>query len=353
MFKKLCAAVAFNCLLIAVSAQKPYKTEISANLISEGQCNLSNNKTNWINLLEIGIETSVEKNVTLVTNLISIQNTRIQKCRKEEGVCNDRQMFSNIEEDNQELSLFAFGPEWRVTDRLTTFAGVRNVNLDYFTSPLTSLFTGSSQGIYPTLSENWELLSNYPLSAICLHAEWNFSGNWEIKNSFYNGVASANLTGSFRFRPGRDGVFNITQLGYVEPEDSCRPLGQYYLGIAYGNAPNKEGGNKHSRTSYYGLIEQPLVGRIGLLLEGSWVSTSQPCHAYYAAGLVFSDLLKKGAVFGVMANRALFEEGQETDVEITYSLPIGKHITVQPSMHFIRTCSSSNTVGLLRISVNL
>lgn len=352
MIKKLCVAVLANCLAFNVLAQGLRQTEVTVDLTSEGQINLSNNKANWINLLEVGIETPLGKNFRLISHLLSVQNTRMQK-GKEGRICNDLQIFSNIEEENCELSFFAFGPEWNITENFRTFLGIRNVNRDYFNSPLTSLFSGSSQGIYPTLSENWGLLSNYPLSALCLHLEWNLTGNWELKNSFYNGVASTKLTKSFRFRPGRDGIFNITQLGYAEPKNSNRPLGQYYIGMTYGNTPEEEGAGKHSYTSYYGLIEQPLIGGLGLLLEGSWASTSQSCHAYYAGGLVYTDFLKENTDLGVMINRALFRKGRETDVEVTCSIPVSKHMKVQPCVHFIHTTGSSHTVGMLRVNISL
>lgn len=340
-----------SCLLTDGVAQELRKTEVTVCLTSEGQYNMTCNKANWINLLEVGITVPVEKKLTLMSDLISVQNTRLQQGK--DCVCEDLQVFSNIEDENREFGVFSLGPMWDITDNFRMFMGVRNVNLDYFTSSMTSVFTGSSEGIYPTISENWGELSNYPLSAMCLHMEWNFTGNWEIKNSFYNGIASYKLTKVFRFRPKKDGIFNIVQLGYAEPEDSKRWLGEYYVGFAYGNVPDEEG-KKDKRNTVYGLIEQPFIRKnIGLLLEGSFAPKSQPCHLYFAIGVVWNDLWKEDSQLGVILNRALYKQGRETDVELTYSLPVTRHITVQPSMHFIRTNKATNNVGMLRVICSL
>lgn len=353
MKNRLYIAIWANCLLsVTITAQEAYKTEVTVVLTSEGQYNTTNHKANWVNLLEVSTETNLGGNLTLIGDLISVQNTRDQKDKG--SVCSDLQTFSNIEEDSHEISIFALGPSWAVTERFNLFLGVRNINMDYFSSPLTSLFTGSSQGIYPTISCNWNLAANYPLAGMCLHLEWTPFGNWEFKNSFYNGVSSNKFTEVFRFRPQRDGVFNMTQFGYAEPEDGKCWLGKYYAGFSYGNAPYEEGGKKDSRTSVYGLIEQPFIARdLGLLLEGGWASGSQTCHHYFGTGAIYSNLFKKGADFGVMVNRAIFEDGRETDVELTYSIPLTKHTTVQPGMHLVRTSGTSNRIGVIRLCISL
>lgn len=339
------------CLMhTAIVAQKPFHTEVAIELTTEGQYNFHNQKANWVSLLEVGVETRLTNRTSLIGSIISIQNTRLQQGK--EGVGNDLQAFSNIESQNLELSLFALGIQWDVTDRLTLFGGLQNVSINYFTSTLTSLFSGSSQGIFPTISTNLKTMANYPLSTLSLHATWNPVGNWQLKNSFYNGIASHKITESFRFRPHRDGIFNITQIGYIQPEIGTWWLGAYYLGFTFSNAPNEEG-EKKSQTSLYGLMEQPLTKNFGLLLEGGKSFQSQECHTYFGAGVVYANLLKEEAALGLMLTRSLYENGRESCVEVTYSLPINKHITVQPCMHFIRTTGKSSQVGLIRMYVSL
>lgn len=350
MMKRLYIAVLMNCLALAVASQEARKVNAMVNLTSEGQYNMTNDKTNWINLLEINIEASLRENITWISDLISVQNTRMQKNKG--GICEDLQVFSNIEDENRMLGLFTFGPVWDIRNNFSLFLGVRNVNLDYFTSPMTSVFTGSSQGIYPTISENWGDMANYPLSAMCLHLEWRFSNNWELKNSFYNGVASYNLTDVFRFRPKRGGIFNMIQLGYAEPEGSHSRLGEYYIGLAYGYTPDEKG-KKKSKTSFFSLIEQSLTQNTGLLLEGGFAPDAETCDAYFGVGLIRSDFFREDDNLGVMVNRALFKEGRETDIEVTYSVPVNRHITLQPCLHFIHTTGASSQVAMMRVNISL
>lgn len=344
-------ATVAHCLAITAAAQEVQKTEVTVSLTSEGGYNMTNRKANWVNLLEVGIGTPLGKDFILTANLIAIHNTRSQ--REKEGISKDLQVFSNIEDENRALSLFSFGPTWQPSTYFKAFLGVRNVNLDYFTSPMTAVFTGSSQGIYPTLSENWSLLANYPLSAMCMHLEWLLINNLHLKTSLYNGLASHEMTEVFRFRPKRDGIFYMAQLGYVEPSYSERQLGEYYIGVAYGNASDGERKIKNQRT-VYGLVEQPLVGeKLGLLLEGSMAPKSQACHLYAGVGIVSGNLFKEEDSMGVMINRAIYAEGRETDIELTYCIPVTKYLTIQPCIHFIRTSGKSNQIGMLRLNISL
>lgn len=333
-----------------MAQEHPYAKAI-VNLTSEGQYNLTNNKANFVNLLEVGINANLGHKFTFTGNFITVQNTRSKQGKGR--ISDDFQVFSNIEEDNHKLSLFTFGPTWKVTDNLNLFIGVRNVNLDYFASPLTSVFTGSSQGIYPTISGNWEKMANYPMSAMCFHADWDFTENWNLRNSLYNGTATLEIQEVFRFIPTKNGIFNITQLGYTYPGEDKQWLGEYYIGFTYGNAPNQEN-VKTNQYSAFGLIEQPLVkDKLGLLLEYGWSPKSQTCRSYLGAAFVFTNFGKENADLGVMINRAAYKEGKETDIEITYSIPISQHITIQPCMHFIQTNKKQNTIGLVRLNICL
>ena len=83
-----------------------------------------------------------------------------------ERIINDLQTFSNIEEDNLPCAIAVLGYT-RLVGNVTLFAGIRNLNEDYFTTPCMSLFTNSSCGIFPTLSANYPI-ANYPLAALCL-----------------------------------------------------------------------------------------------------------------------------------------------------------------------------------------
>ena len=57
------------------------------------------------------------------------------------------------------LAVLGYMHEWKEAH---LFVGVRNVNEDFFTSDVTSLFTNGSCGIFPTIAASYPI-ANFPL----------------------------------------------------------------------------------------------------------------------------------------------------------------------------------------------
>jgi porin len=171
--------------LYAVAQDKKPLIESASSLISECEWNMENDKTNLVTQLNVAMWGHLWHGAEWQTNLISTHNMRLSR-GKDWSVADDNQVFSNIMLDSQlPLALSVFGITQNISERFSVFLGVRNLNVDYFTSPCTALFTNSSDGIFPTLADNWHL-ANYPTSAMCLHLEWNPSPKLTWKNSLYN-----------------------------------------------------------------------------------------------------------------------------------------------------------------------
>ncbi len=348
--KKLVLIASLFLSVCAYGQNDDEKTVLSAALTTEGQWNTNNGQANWVNLLDVGLEQKLWKGATFHGSVLAAYNLRADNGRSW-SVADDLQGFSNILLDDQlPLSLFQFSIDQQITDNFMLSFGVRNLNTDFFCSPMTALFTGSSSGIYPTVAANWNV-GNYPASALTLFWQWELAKNFYWKNAFQNGQASTSIDESFRFRPGRDGIVNVTELSYIAPEDNESLLGEYHLGAIYGNR-NAEA-VKDDNFALYGLIEQPLLKgdrTLGLLLQGSYASkNNSAAYCYWGAGAVAGNLFVEGDNFGVLVNRALYtEDGRETAVELTYSVPVTKHISIQPAFTFIRTNGESNNVAVLR-----
>lgn len=101
------------------------------------------------------------------------------------GIDGSRQGFSNIDEDNTTLAPAVAGLTFTSGGSML-FAGIRNMNEDYFTSHFMSLFTNSSCGIFPTISANYRI-ANYPLASMGIHLERKIR-ELTIMASVYNGV---------------------------------------------------------------------------------------------------------------------------------------------------------------------
>lgn len=309
--------------------------------------NINNGKTNWVNLLEAGSDIPLWNSMTATISILANQNTRIGN-NKSWSIADDMQSFSNIQTDKQiPIAPAIIG----ITDEISTlkmFLGVRNMNSDYFASPLTGLFTNSSHGIYPTIADNFNV-GNYPVTSLCFHAEWNITKEITLKNSLYNGEASYKWDEAFRFRPSRDGIINITEIAYSST-DSSSYSGEYHLGGVYGS--------KNSNYSIFALVEQPIiigVKPISLLFQGGFAPKKKNDTYYYmGTGIVMRNILKRDDAIGISANRSLYTEGKnENCMELTYSIPINNHIEIQPSAHFIHSNGDNYTVALLRATFSL
>ncbi len=239
------------------------------------------------------------------------------------------------------------------------FAGLRNVDCDYFTTSYTSLFTGSSYGNFPILSMNHPL-ATFPLSAMGVHAEYSPTGNIVIKESLYNGVASDRFDRQFRVRPGDDGFFNIGSVTYTASvnEDECFSPASYMLIYSVASLP-EDGNRQQMHYTILCNIEQPVASicdnaRLGVLLQGGWNPTpgEEACRGYVAAGIISE--FRNGMTAGIAANRAFTLEGDESDLEFTFNYPLLRYFTLTPSLHCIFTEGRScNVVGMLRLSMTL
>lgn len=131
------------CLIIAAAAYgccRATAQDISAQLTAEMQADAGGH-TNVSSLLRIDFMQPLCKGVRLDMAVISIARTRSG------DIDGSRQGFSNIDEDNTTLAPAVAGLTFTSGGSML-FAGIRNMNEDYFTSHFMSLFTNSSCGIF-------------------------------------------------------------------------------------------------------------------------------------------------------------------------------------------------------------
>lgn len=316
---------------------------------TEGLWNISQGKTGWCNLLEAELGVGLWNNGALELAAISTYNLNTP-------VADDLQAFSCIDAGaDKAFRLTQAGISHDFGGRLLLFGGLRNIDMDHFTTPFTALFTNASHGNFPILSANFPL-ATYPLSALCLHAELRPWRGFVLRESVYNGVASDRLDRQFRFCPQSDGVFNIGSLSYhLGDEEHHR--GHYTLGYALGTSPDEE---EQERLTYnyalWALVEQPFVhfGNhhfAAMLQGGASPATRSACRGYAGVGVIFEQFGDKAWKAGAVVNRALYADGRETDVELTGSFSPCSFLTLQPAVHFITTTGHYTTAAQLRLIV--
>jgi porin len=346
MIKRLLLMILFLSIpyyIMSQERQDKREIEATALITTEADWNVINGRANMLSQLNLGLNIPLWKGATLETNILAVRNLRLERGQSQH-IATDRQVFSNIQLDEQlPPTLSVWGISQQVGSHLMIFAGVRNMNVDYFTSEYGSLFTNSSDGMYPTLADNWQL-ANYPEAALCLHFEWHINNNMTLRHSLYNGKTSKHLGGLLRFAPQSDGIVDIAELDLKE---------HYRLGMLNGWQPTNGEQQKRHITSLFSTVEQPLYQKnieIGLLFEaGCAFGDDANTSAYLGAGIIAKHLLRKNDQAGIQIHHAIYtDNSHETDIEVTYRTSLTKHLYLQPAIHFIRTSSCYESIGLLR-----
>lgn len=338
-YRLLILILSFN---LYIHAQGESCVNWGISVVSEGQWNTSNGKTGWMNMLQGDFGVELWEGSLFDISTLSTYGVG-------NPVCDDRQGMSNIDADNRAFRLFHAGlSQTFLNNRLTLFVGLKAADEDYFNTDMTSLFTGSSYGGNPICTEVHGI-SVYPEAALAFHVTYEYNG-WTLRESLYNGAPSDRLDEQFRFRPGRDGVFNIGSVMYSDESEEGFLPSTYTLGYAFSS---KQVGEKE-HFGLWGGMEQSLCrlgeAKLNLIAQGgTQVSKDAFCKGYWAGALVAENVTKWGAQVGFSVNRCYWIDGHETDVELTFTCPLGAGFSVQPAFHAIRTYGQSNCVGLLRL----
>lgn len=319
----------------------------SAALHTEGQWNMSGGATGWANLLEIGADMELWDDGGLEVAAISSYCAATP-------VADDVQGYSNLDAgEDKAFRLVKAGVGHTFDDRLYLFAGLRSMDEDYFSTPVTSFFTGSSYGNFPVLSMEYSQ-PTFPMSALALHLEYSPDDKWKFKESLYNGIASDALGRQFRFCPASDGVLNIGSVSYL-PDGGDEEASVYELGYMLDSGGDRAG----VRSSYWANVEQLVatVGdmRLSVLAQGGWhPGGSVECRGYVAGAVLATGVSEMDLSMGLSANRVFCPLGDdETDVELSVICPVWKYLSLQPAIHCIVANGNCDVVGLLRVTFEI
>lgn len=322
--------IILGCLQVSFSHAQWFSGEYT----TEVQWDLKKH-TNWLNHLRLDLAIPLwEGKGTLEAATLHVARTR-------EEIIDDWQGHSNIEEDNMLAALAVLGymHEWKEAH---LFVGVRNVNEDFFTSDVTSLFTNGSCGIFPTIAASYPI-ANFPLSGLTVYFDVGKDG-WVLRNSLYNGVGYngwKHHDNPFRLRPKTDGIFNISQLEYTHPK------GRYYAGVAIHTrqfAIDEEGEQVPAEeASTKTTCAWWVYGEQTLWTDGEhrWSEMAQysentshdnGCYRYAEIGSIYEDDHNE---WGVSGQYARFHQGTERSLEVTWKRQFNKHLALQPSFQYI------------------
>lgn len=326
--------------------------------ITEGQWNMKSGSANWTNLLSASAELSTWHGGSLEMAALATGHLK-------EGVVDDMQDFSNINAQMRGFRLTHLGIGQQIADKLYVFAGLREVDEDYFNTDGAGIFTGSSYGCVPQAGENFAV-GVYPDAALGLHLEYTPSDAWTIRESFYNGTASDRLDRQFRFCPSSDGFVNLGSVSYSPTcskylDDNGEVASgfltpTYVIGYVAGwqyDEARQNGG------ALWASIDQPLtrIGRICLNLfatGGMRIGQIDAARGHWAAALMLGNVTRQGGTLAMGVSQAHYADNiKETDFETTFEYPLLSWLSLQPALHVIRTDGTTNVVGNLRLAISL
>lgn len=330
------------------------KVEWGAELTSELQFTHTGD-CNFANLLRLNASVTLGR--TLSADVASISTYMTSK----ESIGGDLQVFSNLDAGTIPFALSVCGLNWEIDESNSLFAGVRNMNEDYFTSPVTSLFGNSSCGIFPTISYNYPI-ANYPVASVGMHYKYNKvidtadKGGQKaltVQASLYNGVGYNKFFGResvFRFCPKDDGLYGVAQIDYQHRGSS------YFLGACghYGRVEEDEGYRYNLGTTVWTYAEQQITERLHLMACYSHAFLSESfCTDFVGIGGKYSWKKCEGGIF---TDYAYFSGSCESATELTCNIRLNSYISIQPAAHLIfthfadeDTSDNFHAVGTIRV----
>ncbi len=324
-----------------------YSTEIEWNF---------GDRVNWANLLRLNLNVPLWKGAELQASTLHIATVN-------DAVLDEWQVFSNVYEESKVAAIAVCGI-WQELSCADLFFGVRNMNEDFFISDCTSLFTNSSEGIFPTIAACMPI-ANYPVSSMNFYFDLHFGG-WTFKNSIYNGVGYNGWRkgdNPFVIKLGQDGLLNVSELSYEWDK------GSYFAGVAVHSRtftadPDDEmelcdasdaihKGNAawyiHGEETLYTTKNDNRLMLMAQYSENAYGKAA--CRRYAQLGSVYA--YGEADQVGVAARYCKFLLGDEWSVEGTWYKEFNEHFAVQPAVSYIKNAVYGDMVGIIaRLYVN-
>ena len=320
-----------------------YDTELQTNF--HGDCN-------FLNLMRLDGSVRLSENLRFNVSTLSIAHAN-------GNIASDLQTFSNLVTDESiPLTIAVAGIEWTLGSTSTSastsksastfFIGVRNTGEDYFASDVTAFYVNSSNGIFPTISANYPI-ATYPYASMSLHYEYD-SKYWGAKATIYNGEGHYRLAGKdnvFRICPKSDGVFVMAQGEYKTSKSNI-----FLGGSLYKDSPTLWTYAEHNIGEYEN-------GGLSIIAAYSHCFEKEAlCRNFVGVGAKLDSPLRllhsgESVEFGIFSDYADYSFGHEYATELSCRIPLCKHLSVKPSLHYINGTTEKGLFGLVRMTVEL
>lgn len=320
----------------------------------------------YLNNLDVTLTIDTEKAIGWAGATVFVYGLYNNGESLSEELIGDVQVASNIDAGVQAARLYEAWVEQRlIEDRLSLKAGLYDLNSEFDTSDSAGLFVNSSHGIGPDFSQSGENgPSIFPVTSLALRIDYELGDNWLARAAVLDGVPGD--PGAPRRTTielgGGDGALVVGELNYLDDETKLA-LGAWrytarfedILATQLAADPVERRGND----GVYALAERKLSneaadadqGLSGWLRFGLADPRFNPVRSYLGGGLVYTGPLpgRDEDQIGIAVARVRFGEryrrasalaGQsleagETNIEITYRMPLTPWLTLQPDVQYV------------------
>jgi len=254
-------------------------------------------------------------------------------------------------------------------DRHGTLLGLYDASSEFDVTPSAQLFTGAAQGTGTDFAQSGENgPSIFPASGLALRHSWQFAEGWQLLAAVIDGVpGDPDDPDEFSIQlSGDEGVLWLAELarsgerlhklalGYWEYSSSFTRLD----GVDASGEPRRGDGNRGAwMLADVALLEPPAHGaehlepRLSVFVRAGYAEGAfNRFEHYVGAGIVWRGILADGedqlglavshARNGDDWRRAAAAEGRryrrdETNIELSWHVPIGEHVALQPVLQYI------------------
>ena len=278
----------------------------------------------------------------------------------------DLQTVSNIDAGVQAARLYEAWVEQRFAgDRASVKLGLYDLNSEFDTNDSNALFINSSHGIGPDFSQSGANgPSIFPVTSLALRADYQLTDNWLVRAAVLDGVpGDPDRAKRTAIKLGRgDGALLVAELEYSDDRTKAA-VGTWRYTARFENIlATQLAGEPVERRGNHGaymmverkLTREPVGGAQGL---SGWVRAGfaddrfNPIASYVGGGLVYTGPFKgrdedrlglavARVEFASRFRRAAELAGEpvgegETNIELTYRLPIAPWLTLQPDVQYV------------------
>jgi porin len=271
----------------------------------------------------------------------------------------DTQVTSNIEAE-EALRIYEAWYEHRFNDDSVSFLfGLHDYNGEFDVLEYSALFTNSSFGIQPTISQSGP--SIFPNTALAGRLKYNPAEDLYLMAALYDGVSGDPDHSSrtdIRFDTG-DGIFT----GFEGGISHGAPMARDYYKIAIGTwlhtaeTEHFDGTKGDDNSGIYLIGEQTLYAEndngegLGAFIEFGWADDVNEVTLYWSAGINYVGLIpnRNADIFGLAI--AVARNGEdfmdytksqgdainhtETAIELTYRAEIIDWLVLQPDVQYV------------------